>query len=414
MLDWNEEAKRSAKRRFEQEQMRRHQTEKEDSEKKDDAESSYKKAKTDPFSKANEENFSTEKQEGILDKCDQLLKKRNLHHLYRKKKESLQKKASLKDKEVPEKEYVSFIKKGFHWPSFGIGLCCVGIIAFSSWWLSPFNRVQGLTVSGNRLVADEQLLFTSGLKPNMSYLGIEKETPVVTERLRAQYPSVQKAQVIAEDNFSVRLNVQEFRAVGYIDKEDFKCPVLENQQTLTDPLPYGEQDVPNLVGFGEDEIPELASQLGKLSDDILAQIEEVDNVSDEIYQHHIAFKMKDGNIVVGFVESFAKRMQYYNQIVKSLKNQKGIINMEVGSFFEVKTPLTDPFASPEERERYIQRYGRPYRTRKDLEKEKSRGDENKDKVKKRSTSIQDKEWNEKQTEESTSVEKPKRRQPVQN
>ena len=269
-------------------------------------------------------------------------------------------------------------------------------------------------MSGNRLVADEQLLFTSGLKPNMSYLGIEKETPVVTERLRAQYPSVQKAQVIAEDNFSVRLNVQEFRAVGYIDKEDFKCPVLENQQTLTDPLPYGEQDVPNLVGFGEDEIPELASQLGKLSDDILAQIEEVDNVSDEIYQHHIAFKMKDGNIVVGFVESFAKRMQYYNQIVKSLKNQKGIINMEVGIFFEVKTPLTDPFASPEERERYIQRYGRPYRTRKDLEKEKSRADENKDKVKKRSTSIQDKEWNEKQTEESTSVEKPKRRQPVQN
>ncbi|MCY3036580.1 MULTISPECIES: cell division protein FtsQ/DivIB [Aerococcus] len=242
--------------------------------------------------------------------------------------------------------------KSVSWSRLILAAAFLFMIIFSVFWLSPLNRIAAIEVSGNNIVPQEQILYGSGLRENMTYLGIESKTGVVDNRLKQLFPSVRSVQLNAKGNRTVEVNVQEFRAIGYVKKQDFYYPVLENHIILDGAIPYLDQDIPLFTGFEDQELLHLANQLSKLSDDLLAKINEVVNISDDNYPNHIALKMEDGNIVVGFIDSIADRMQYYDQIVSELEGKTGVINMEVGSYFQEKNPLNDPFVSPEERSSY--------------------------------------------------------------
>ena len=242
--------------------------------------------------------------------------------------------------------------KSVSWARLILAAAFLFMIIFSVLWLSPLNRIAAIEVSGNNIVPQEQILYGSGLRENMTYLGIESKTGVVDNRLKQLFPSVRSVQLNAKGNRTVEVNVQEFRAIGYVKKQDFYYPVLENHIILDGAIPYLDQDIPLFTSFEDQELLHLANQLSKLSDDLLAKINEVVNISDDNYPNHIALKMEDGNIVVGFIDSIADRMQYYEQIVSELEGKTGVINMEVGSYFQEKNPLNDPFVSPEEKASY--------------------------------------------------------------
>ncbi|MCW1000540.1 hypothetical protein OJ918_11635, partial [Streptococcus anginosus] len=80
--------------------------------------------------------------------------------------------------------------KSVSWARLILAAAFLFMIIFSVFWLSPLNRIAAIEVSGNNIVPQEQILYGSGLRENMTYLGIESKTGVVDNRLKQLFPSV--------------------------------------------------------------------------------------------------------------------------------------------------------------------------------------------------------------------------------
>ncbi|MDK6218283.1 hypothetical protein QP201_27730, partial [Escherichia coli] len=63
--------------------------------------------------------------------------------------------------------------KSVSWSRLILAAAFLFMIIFSVFWLSPLNRIAAIEVSGNNIVPQEQILYGSGLRENMTYLGIE-------------------------------------------------------------------------------------------------------------------------------------------------------------------------------------------------------------------------------------------------
>ena len=78
----------------------------------------------------------------------------------------------------------------------------------------------------------------------------------------------------------------------------------------------------------------LSKQLSALPEEIEFHLEIIHSPKKTDELSIIAF-MNDGNEVHATLRTFAEKMQYYPALVKQLEpDQKGIIDMEVGTFFK--------------------------------------------------------------------------------
>ncbi len=226
------------------------------------------------------------------------------------------------------------------------------LLLVASYLASPLNHVRNIQVRGTRQIKEEDLVRVSGLHPSMSLGRVESLQESAMQRINAAYPQVQSVNIQLDDQRNVLINVQEHRVVGYVKKKDFYYPVLENQMILDKALSEPDKQLPVFEGFDDGQILKLAEQLGKLPDRILQQIGSIHNISTADYPNHLALKMRDGNIVTGFMLKFVNYLQYYDQVLEILDGQKGLLDMDLGIFFTELTPANNPFASPEEKEVY--------------------------------------------------------------
>jgi cell division protein FtsQ len=212
------------------------------------------------------------------------------------------------------------------------------LIAIVAYIQSPLSRVKAITVKGNEFYSTQEIIQKTGISPNTSIWAVKKK--IIQANLE-HLPEIKKADVKMMGLNSIEINITEYKKLAYLKKDSFYFPVLENGTILenrkTGRVPI---NAPILMNFKQGAIlKDMLGEIKKLPSDVLNSISEIDYTPSKLDQFHITLFMNDGFEVSASITSFSSKMSHYPSIISQLDpNQKGIIDLEVGSYFQAFTP----------------------------------------------------------------------------
>lgn len=208
------------------------------------------------------------------------------------------------------------------------------LIACVMYFLSPLSHIRKIDVEGNRYISSEQVIKLSGLTNDTNIWQIDKKQ--VEKEIKTN-PEIKQVDIKRTIPNSVLLEITERDRIAYVVKEDRFQPVLENGEIL-EPLQEGEIPVyaPVLVGFSKGkELNQLLGELGKLPQEILNSISEIHEAPTKTDNYQITLYMNDGFEVSATSRTLSEKLVHYPAIISQLDpNVKGVINLEVGSYFK--------------------------------------------------------------------------------
>lgn len=209
---------------------------------------------------------------------------------------------------------------------------------------SSFSRIGSIQVKGATLHEPTFYEETSGLSIDGSFWGFTAED--VKKELE-NIDSVEEAQISRKWINHVEIAIKEWQTVAYVENAGRYNALLENGDVFSEEIIVPENKAPILNGFGDEKIKDrMTKQLLKMDKGVYAQISEVIYTGSEIDQDSITAFMDDGYEVHASIPSFAEKMAYYEDIIAQLADyEKGVIDIEVGTFF---TPFTKKYGNADE------------------------------------------------------------------
>lgn len=199
---------------------------------------------------------------------------------------------------------------------------------------SSLSKVSAIQVSGNRHLTEEEIVQLSGISLKTSIWRVNEENTSVSI---LQHKEIKEAVVKRKFPNSVEIAVKEYNRIAYIYEDGNYYPVIENgkilaaieQETLPD-------DAPLMMNWNQGNlVEEFINELMKLPESIIYAISEIHHTPSEVDPYHMTLFMNDGFEVSATVRDFSEKMSAYPSIVAQLNpDQKGVINIEVGTFFK--------------------------------------------------------------------------------
>lgn len=201
------------------------------------------------------------------------------------------------------------------------------------YFLSPISHIKEITVSGNRVLKTKDIIKCSALEVGMSIWELDRGN--VEKRLK-KIPEIKTADVSVKFPNRVHIKIKEMKQIGYLFDGDTFEPVLENGQVIKEKAIRVPKEAPILFDFKkEDVLKKMVKSLNELPDEIVNSISEIHYTPNKTDPYHITLYMNDGYEVRATLRTFSKKMVYYPSIVSQLDPKvKGVIDLEVGSFFQ--------------------------------------------------------------------------------
>ncbi|WP_059170054.1 cell division protein FtsQ/DivIB [Bacillus sp. FJAT-27445] len=199
---------------------------------------------------------------------------------------------------------------------------------------SPLSHVGAIKVSGNSVYEETELVKVSGISSKANIWKIKKGQ--AAERLM-KLPELKDARVKIVLPNTILINVTEHKRIGYLAKNGGFYPVMENGKVLASNKKQSlSENVPVLMGFEEGKVlDEMCASLLSLPEEIYNSISEIHYTPQKTDEFHVSLFMNDGFEVSASLRTFAEKMVHYPSIVSQLDpNIKGVIDLEVGSFFK--------------------------------------------------------------------------------
>ncbi|MEK3974426.1 cell division protein FtsQ/DivIB [Psychrobacillus sp. FSL K6-1267] len=218
---------------------------------------------------------------------------------------------------------------------------------------SSYSQIQQIDLEGSNLFSKEEYIKQTGLTIGDSMWSFKEKD---IEEALEKSDWVENVQVKRKWLSSIHIQVEEYKQVGYVESENTLQIVLENGKTIAPEGHIVPMEGPIITGFENEKIRlRLIKELKKMKNEVLLTISQISYVPKENDKYSIQVYMNDGNEVQALIPSFSEKMNYYPSIVSQLNpDQKGVIDMEVGSFFEpyveVFNETTDEEAIEDEEE----------------------------------------------------------------
>ncbi|MFK9092335.1 cell division protein FtsQ/DivIB [Bacillus salipaludis] len=209
------------------------------------------------------------------------------------------------------------------------------VVAYSQ---SPLSHVKTITVKGNEVYSDAELIKMSGISTNTNIWKVSKSD---TASKLQQLSEIKKAEIKIHWPNTIQIQVKEHKRVAYLKQDTNYFPIMENGKILkdrkTEIIPVNS---PILFEFKEGEgLNQMVKELEILPSEILNSISEIHYSPKKTDQYHISLFMNDGFEVSATLRSFSEKMVHYPSIISQLDpNKKGIIDLEVGSYFKAFEP----------------------------------------------------------------------------
>lgn len=208
------------------------------------------------------------------------------------------------------------------------------MIAVIAYVQSPLSRVNMVIVKGNEVYSDKDIIRKSSLTNSTNIWKVDKGD---IARKLGQLPEIKKANVAIKWPNTIIINVTEHKRMAYLKQNQYYLPVMENGKILrnkqTEIIPMNS---PILFEFKEGAaLTEMIDGLEHLPKEIVNSISEIHYTPTKSDPYHISLFMNDGFEVSATLRSFAQKMVHYPSIISQLDlNKKGIIDLEVGSYFK--------------------------------------------------------------------------------
>ncbi|EKN66343.1 cell division protein FtsQ [Neobacillus bataviensis LMG 21833] len=209
------------------------------------------------------------------------------------------------------------------------------VIAYTQ---SPLSHVKHITVKGNEVYTKSELIKLSGITNDTNIWKVSKSD--VTSKL-GQLSEMKKAIIKIQWPNTIQIQVKEHKRVAYLKQDTTFFPVMENGKILkdrkTEIIPVNS---PILFEFTEGKVlNQMVKELEILPSEILNSISEIHYSPKKTDQYHISLFMNDGFEVSATLRTFSEKMSHYPSIISQLDpNKKGIIDLEVGSYFKAFEP----------------------------------------------------------------------------
>lgn len=203
------------------------------------------------------------------------------------------------------------------------------------YFISPFSRIETISVVGANEVTDQAVIDASRLKSGDSLWSNFFERKKIAQKIENQLEQVKSATLQFDGLNSFKIAVKEYKTVAYLAKDNEYHNILENGKIVKESRKVSIGNPPIFVDFKEGPaLDEMILQYSQLSTNIKNSISEIQFTQSDSDDYLITLNMNDGNQVVASIPSFEEQMAYYPDAVKKTDGQKGIINMEVGIFFK--------------------------------------------------------------------------------
>lgn len=195
---------------------------------------------------------------------------------------------------------------------------------------SPFSKVAKIVTEGAQLHEDTYYLEKSGITTGTPYWSFTTEE---VKELLVSIDGVKEVTVTRKLLRDIEIVITEWETVAYIEDKGNYSLLLENGEIFS-----SEQinsNIPILNHVEDSDVrKKLTSQLMKMDDEVLHLISEIIYTGSGDDQDTITVYMDDGFEVHAIIQTFAENMEYYPEITSQLDGlEKGIIDMEVGTFF---------------------------------------------------------------------------------
>ena len=209
---------------------------------------------------------------------------------------------------------------------------------------SPFSKINKVTVTGANLHNNEFYIETSGLIKDKSFWGF---TTKKTEKILANLETVKNVSVSRKWLNGIDIKITEWDTVGYIEKDGQFSLLLEDGGIFSADELKPSDTAPILIGFDNSESrKKMTKQLLKLEKNVYQLISEIILTEEGHGSTDLTVYMENGYEVRAMISTFAEKMAYYPEITAQLSDyEKGVIDMEVGTFF---TPYSKIYGLSEE------------------------------------------------------------------
>ncbi|AZB42842.1 cell division protein FtsQ/DivIB [Bacillus sp. FJAT-42376] len=213
-------------------------------------------------------------------------------------------------------------------------LCLFFVLIFLViYFQSPLSKISVVEVKGNSHSSKETILMQSGISAGTGFWNLDGGQ---AEREVKKLKEIKSAQVLKTFPNKVTVQVEEYKRVAYAEKNGSYMPILENGIVLPADKASLPSDAPILINWNDaDQIQEMASALLEIPKPIASSISEIYHAPEKNDSWHITLYMNEGFVISGSVRNIAEKIKDYPSIVSQLKpGSKGIIHMEVGTYFE--------------------------------------------------------------------------------
>lgn len=218
--------------------------------------------------------------------------------------------------------------------------------------LSPLHHIDDIAVDKNQEVQKTDIIEVSGINKKMTRSFLKTNRARIENNIVKQLPLIKTSTVQFTSWNDIKIVVEEYRELGYIQEADFYYPLLENKAVVKEGLSQMPDSKPLLVGFSEMQLGILAEQLSSASDDVIANIQMVELKSSDNNDEQVVLKMRDGNLVIATLSTLGSHIKYYENVAAQLEDKTGLIDMQVGIFYQELTPADNPYATAEEKKNY--------------------------------------------------------------
>lgn len=222
----------------------------------------------------------------------------------------------------------------------------LGLLYFQS----SYSLVQNIEVKGANLKSIDSYSSQSGIQLGQSMWEIRTS---LAEEAIAENEWVQKVQVKRSGITTVTIEVKEWDKAAYVEMDEEYQLVLTNGALVKNEEASTPIDAPLLSGFEDKRVRlRMVKELGKLNGEVFSMISQIESVPSKSDPFRIQLFMNDGNEVRAIIPSFADKMNYYPALIAQIDdNEKGVIDLEVGSYFQSYVDRYNPPPKEEEDEK---------------------------------------------------------------
>lgn len=189
--------------------------------------------------------------------------------------------------------------------------------------------IKNIYISGNYYLTDQEIIELAKIDNYPSFIKTTKSQIKKNIKKNILIDSV----IVSKKWWGiVELKIEE-HGILFREYNDDSKVVLDNEKVIDDIT--NRYKVPKLLNYVPDnKYKSFINSMSKVTEDIKSQISEITYLPNEQDKERFLLYMNDGNYVYLTLTKF-KQINYYEDVLKKIKDKKGILYLDSGNHFQI-------------------------------------------------------------------------------